>query len=713
MNTIKKPLILVIVVVLIFGLFSPAIGASRPNYDNLHPQLIELAAESPDQVVAVMVQKADGSDQPERLVEKLGGQVTKTLKLINAFVAKLPAGRVTEFTTMASVNWVSLDARIVPAAKLELASDYTLRDEFRTQSYSGSDGSVKWITEWQEEGEADGPDRGYLRVDSSWYCAASSCLRIGGDKVQLSNYAVTRTADLRGAVAATLSFSYLSRISESGGKLIPSISNDGGTNWIDLDGIPLWSAQDRSQVYEYYDLTSYLTPEILVRFTVYSKGELEGYIYIDDVNIDFTIQKNTYRETLGIDQLENEGISGQGVTVAVIDSGIDAHQDLYGRLYDPQVFGVGDTYGHGTHVAGISGGDGSLSAGHYAGVAPGINLISLGVSDENGMAYESDVVEALEWVFNNKDQYNIRVVNLSLNSTVEDSYHNSGIDAGIEILWFNGIVVVASVGNKGPAGGYNTANSAPANDPFIIAVGASDEHTTPEYSDDTITPFSAFGTTVDGYVKPDIIAPGYNIISMLSSTSSWGETYPERVGFAGQYFRISGTSMAAPMVTGAVALLLQAEPGLTPDQVKYRLLNTGSDIEGYPYLHAYSAIHSTTTESANQGSIPHRLLAKMAMIAYWASENGGENIDWENINWESVNWNAVNWNAVNWNAVNWNAVNWNAVNWNAVNWNAVNWNAVNWNAVNWNAVNWNAVNWNAVNWNAAELNGVFWGKGKD
>ena len=95
MNTIKKPIILVIVVVLIFGLFSPAIGAARLNYDNLHPQLIELAAESPDQVVTVMVQKADGSDQPERLVEKLGGQVTKTLKLINAFVAKLPAGRVT------------------------------------------------------------------------------------------------------------------------------------------------------------------------------------------------------------------------------------------------------------------------------------------------------------------------------------------------------------------------------------------------------------------------------------------------------------------------------------------------------------------------------------------------------------------------------------------------------------------------------------------
>jgi serine protease AprX len=175
--------------------------------------------------------------------------------------------------------------------------------------------------------------------------------------------------------------------------------------------------------------------------------------------------------------------------------------------------------------------------------------------------------------------------------------------------------------------------------------------------------------------------------------------------------------MAAPMVSGAVALLLQSEPGLTPDQVKYRLLNNGSvlfndDGEAVPYLNIAAAVHTATTEAYSSGAVPHRLLAQMALIAYWASQNGSENIDWENVDWESVNWNAVNWNAVNWNAVNWNAVNWNAVNWNAVNWNAVNWNAVNWNAVNWNAVNWNAVNWNAVSWNSAELNGIFWERGK-
>ncbi len=166
--------------------------------------------------------------------------------------------------------------------------------------------------------------------------------------------------------------------------------------------------------------------------------------------------------------------------------------------------------------------------------------------------------------------------------------------------------------------------------------------------------------------------------------------------------------MAAPMVSGAAALLLQAEPGLTPDQVKYRLIETAGSVGKGNYLDIYAALTTPTTESANAGVIPHELLAKMALIAYWASQNGEEDIDWENIDWDAVNWDAVNWNAVNWNAVNWNAVNWNAVNWNAVNWNAVNWNAVNWNSVNWNAVNWNSVNWNAVNWNSVNWNSVNW-----
>ena len=177
-----------------------------------------------------------------------------------------------------------------------------------------------------------------------------------------------------------------------------------------------------------------------------------------------------------------EKFIGQGVTVAVVDSGIAAHPDFTGRLLTPygdptaNTPNPGDAYGHGTHVAGIIGGDGTASGGIYKGIAPGATLLAVGVSDEIGMAYESDVVEGLQWIFENKDTYSIRVVNLCLNSTVEDTYNNSGIDAAAEILWFNGVVVVAAAGNSTVSGTYNTAKTAPANDPFIIVVGASDEY---------------------------------------------------------------------------------------------------------------------------------------------------------------------------------------------------------------------------------------------
>ncbi len=418
--------------------------------------------------------------------------------------------------------------------------------------------------------------------------------------------------------------------------------------------------------------------------------------------------QNTYLDTLGVRDVWAMGYTGAGIGVAVIDSGISNDADLtIGRQisFNPNSKTVNDVYGHGTHVAGIIAGDGIDSSGLYKGVAPDANLFSLKISDENGLAYESDTVEAMQWVFDNKNFFNIRVVNLSIQSMVEQSYHDSAISAAAEILWLNGVVVTAATGNW-YGGAVYPLNTAPASDPFLITVGAVDEKGTSRINDDRATTYSVWGLTQDGFFKPEIFAPGHNIYSVLSKDSSWATQYPDRVvSFNGkpQYFRLSGTSMATPMVSGAVALLLQAEPNLTPNQVKYRVMNAINWAGSSPYLSVYKMLTTPTTQSANQGIVPHMLLAKMALIAYWSSQNGGSNIDWASVNWSAVNWNAVDWNAVNWNAVNWNAVNWNAVNWNAVNWNAVNWNAVNWNAVNWNAVNWNAM---------AELDGVFWGRDK-
>jgi serine protease AprX len=397
---------------------------------------------------------------------------------------------------------------------------------------------------------------------------------------------------------------------------------------------------------------------------------------------------NTFQDTLGVHQVWEMGYDGEGIGVAVIDSGIFMDRDFtitpnkpHLRIKISQSFNsesASDNFGHGTHVAGIIGGNGAASDGLYSGLAPGVDLINLKISNDQGLAYESDTVEAMQWVFDNKDLYNIRVVNLSIQSTIPQSYHESPLDAAAEILWFNGVVVVAAAGNWNDGESFNPIQAAPGNDPFIITVGAADENGTFGRDDDAITSFTPAGTTIEGFNKPDIYAPGVDIISVLSYGSDWYFEFPERVVMDREYFRLSGTSMAAPMVAGAAAILLQAEPGLTPDQVKFRLTNSAGLIGTSPYLDVESALTSQTIEPDNQDIVPHMLLAKMALIAYWSSQEGYGDIDWGAVNWDAVNWNAVNWNAVNWNAVNWNAVNWNAVNWNAVNWNAVNWNAVSW-----------------------------------
>jgi serine protease AprX len=281
----------------------------------------------------------------------------------------------------------------------------------------------------------------------------------------------------------------------------------------------------------------------------------------------------------------------------------------------------------------------------------------LKVSDENGMAYESDIVAALQWVFDNKESYNLRVVNLSMQSTAMVSYHQSPLDAAAEILWFNGVVVIASGGNW-MEDGSNPIYAAPANDPFIITVGATREKDTTFRKDDAIASFSADGLTQDNFLKPELYAPGTDIISVLSSDSDWDTDHPDRVVLDGQYFRLSGASMASPMVTGAVALLLQAEPNLTPDQIKYRLVNTGGKVgKSNGYLDVYAALTTPTTASSNTGIEASRLL--------WSGE---DTVTWDSVSWNSVSWNSVSWNSVSWNSVSWNSVSWNSVSWNSVFW---------------------------------------------
>lgn len=406
--------------------------------------------------------------------------------------------------------------------------------------------------------------------------------------------------------------------------------------------------------------------------------------------IDVSRLANAYVQAIGASQLWNEPpyLQGQGITVALVDSGLYNHSDLketsscnstsslggillssskgletiqtaggnssYRILANARVNSFtnssADKYGHGTHVAGIIGGNGSASCGAYVGVAPQVNFVNVKVSDDQGRGMTSDVVAGLQWVYEHKDEYNIRVVNVSINSSVPESYHVSPLDAALEVLWFNRVVVVVSAGNNAT----NGILYPPANDPFVITVGAADDRGTPDVADDVLASFSAYGITEDGFNKPDIVAPGKHIVSLLASSSALAKDHRDHV-VNSNYFWMSGTSMSAAVTSGAVALLLQSEPHLTPDQVKYRLMATARPFpygNGAGYLDIYAAVHTPTTESANTGTPASRLL--------WT---GPDPVNWNSVNWDSVNWDSVNWDSVNWDSVNWDSVNWDSVNW--------------------------------------------------
>ncbi|MBI1298325.1 S8 family serine peptidase [bacterium] len=739
------------------------------------------------------------------------------------------------------------------------------RDEFGVVSYQNNYGVVAWKGDWIEV-DPDGfpgPSGGdYIGINNG---------RLQFHNTYRNHEMISRSVDLSHGKDAILSFNWETRGLDFNELLSLMISTSSSGPFTLLT---TFGGTDRG-TYS-VDISKYISDDTTIRFVNRNfNWEWGEFAFIDNVNvqwastnsnnsqppveactdcIDTSAMQTVFPKVVGASDIWNDEVrkQGEGITVAVVDSGIAVHPDLTNKAGNSRVlahvdFTIGGTkddyFGHGTHIAGAIAGNGKKSYGTYIGIAPLADLVDVRVTDDYGVGSTSSVVAGLEWILANKDKYNIRVVNMSLNSTVAESYHTSALNAAVEILWFNGIVVVVSSGNNGDNDDAGILYP-PANDPFVITVGATDDKWTIDVFDDTLAPFTAFGFTSERFMKPEIMAPGTNIIASLASDdANLAINHPSHKvqGTTGAfYFRMSGTSMASAVAAGTVALLLSSEPTLTPNQVKYRLMHTGrpfaeamaqqtcdlkiytnemgigwqfSSLEasvatdaqglavtytgpqgtlflnaedlldttpfasirflaygspqgntirvvtygndnkvntttpywkflppnqwtqvviplsslgsvsqisriailggtsaaqstfylkdiavvgpcsGISYLDIKAATRANTTQYANQDVVPHMLLAKMAMIAYWAHQNGGDEIDWSSVNWNSVNWNSVNWNSVNWNSVNWNSVNWNSVNWNSVNWNSVNWNSVNWNSVNWNSVKRNSVYW--------------------
>jgi serine protease AprX len=656
-----------------------AVGGSPPQTASAakaQPQLVQMAAEKPDALVRVIAQKTAGAEGVEALVSKLGGRVTSDLHFINAFAAEMTAEAAIKLAQMESVRWVSLDAKMNSATANQFTTwataDGTVVANAFTNNAMMFDSSLGSNGTYGYGANVKGAFTGFAGQAVPGNAITKVELVIKGyAPVALPSAQDPKIYPYVDGVAGKMVLlnhhafdTYVG--AANAGVIYLDITSSRTWQWADFESdlqIMIDQSRFKSTTLIYYDAVG-----LRVTSAPGTDNSLDGLTDTTqpDFYIDPSQQVNVYNQVIGASKLWNTAskLQGNQVGVAVVDSGVAKVKDLKVKEavnFNASYHDSSDRYGHGTFVAGLIGGNGASSNGLYIGVAPKTTIYNVRVSDDNGMSYTSDVIESLQWIYENKDKTKIRVVNLSLNQSVAESYHTSPLDAAVEILWFNGVVVVVSAGNNG-----TTTLYPPANDPFVITVGATDDRGTLSLSDDMVTTFSAYGMTADGFAKPDLVAPGHDIVGLLPENDKLniGIGHPNnRVNAT--YFRMSGTSMSAPMVSGAVAILLQDEPNLTPDQVKYRLMATANKkwagynatSAGAGYLDIYAAVYGNSTQSANTGVLASKMLS-----------TGSNPITWNSIGWNSVGWNSVGWNSVGWNSVGWNSVGWNSVGWNSDYW---------------------------------------------
>jgi serine protease AprX len=429
---------------------------------------------------------------------------------------------------------------------------------------------------------------------------------------------------------------------------------------------------------------------------------------------------SVYPQVLGADNLWSEGIDGTGVTVAVMDTGVKPVADLAGRVIGGVDFSsennpYDDGFGHGTFVAGLIAGNGASSNGAHKGVAPNAKIVSIKIAGRNGASDVSHVLAGIQWAVSFKNDYGIRVLNLSLGTDSTQSYYLSPLNAAVERAWDAGIVVTVSSSNRGPGAGTITK---PGDDPFVITVGALDDRGTVGRGDDVMAGYSGEGpTAANGLVKPDLVASGRSVIGLRVPGSKIDTAYPSsRVGGPnGAYFKGSGTSFSTAVASGSVALLLQGEPGLTPDQVKARLLNTAAagpvgnpNVDGRGSLNAYAAAHAGTFDSANQGLV-HSLGSGSIDL-----DRGGLNVQIQtggilnpilnllipifkilnsDITAQNLLFNPVAYITSEWSGSSWYGSSWYGSSWYGSSWYGSSWYGSSWYGSSWYGSSWYATAW--------------------
>ena len=474
-------------------------------------------------------------------------------------------------------------------------------------------------------------------------------------------------------------------------------------------------------------------------------GILLGDGWLVEDNVSTTMDH--VNDVIGAKAAWRKGYTGNGVDIALLDTGVVPVQGL---TYSPVANGPDlsleslsadarylDTYGHGTHLAGIAAGRASANGG-FRGVAPDAGLVPLKLSTYDGAVDVSQVIAAIDWVVQNRRSggMNIRVLNLSYGTSSSQSTLVDPLAHAVENAWRHGIVVVTSAGNSGLAAPLTN----PAADPYVLAVGSADTAGTVGTTDDSVATFSSGGSSAR---RPDLVAPGRSIVSLRNPGSFVDVNYPTaRVGET--LFKGSGTSQSAAMVSGAAAVLLQQRPGLTPDQVKALLTSTASslstkDARGGAGMVRVDRAVATATPSSTQswqrstgtGSIESargdahvadedvELAGENSILGPWDAAwaqasaagtawNGGvwqgkawAGNCWCGTSWTSQTWGAAPWTGQTWSGADWQSRSWKVGTWDSRSWKEGVWDSRSWKDGTWESRSWKSRSWKTGGWDAA------------
>jgi serine protease AprX len=391
-------------------------------------------------------------------------------------------------------------------------------------------------------------------------------------------------------------------------------------------------------------------------------------------------------------------------TIAVVDSGVDSSlPGLDGTVVKqvpittlPQSASL-DGYGHGSFVA-------QVAAGHAkgaAGASPKAPIVSLDVMNDDGMALTSDVVAAADWIYAHKAEDNIRVANFSLIGSTPSSIMFDPLDRALEKLWLSGVVVTTAAGNFAVDGQESNIPFSPANDPFVITVGASDTAGTVSAADDFAAPWSAFGHTLDGFAKPEVGAPGRYVVASVPTDSTLYTQRPDRVVGPGR-LELSGTSFAAPLVAGVAANLLALHPGWTPNQVKGALmLSAKQPGAASPFALGVGEIDAAAALAISDPPNPNAALEQFLT----ADPAGGATQVLDTASWGTTAQANASWGTASWGTASWGTASWGTASWGTAYWSSASWGTASWGTASWGTASWGTASWGTDNATADVLPG--------